>query len=352
MEKHYEMFWDCQFCGTTKLLGKTHRFCVNCGAPQNPASRYYPSDAEKIAVEDHIFVGVDVTCPACGQLNAGGSEFCQQCGSPLKEGKLAQTLEGQTVATGTAFEGSGSRDIVKEKFDAENKPKNDDKGGISRTTIAIIVGVIGLIIFGIWFFTRTQNVTALVTGHEWERVISVQEYKRYSVESWWDIRPAGDNASMGLCRESQRSTRQIPDGESCNTVRTDRGDGTFSEQNVCVPKYRSEPVYDRLCNWQVSNWVDDRSVPTSGGLNDEPVWGEPNLNCANQITLGCERESGRGEDYNLLLSATIDSEAYAYKCPLPQNEWAEVRIETAFTLDVSVADKRQARCDTLKRAGS
>jgi hypothetical protein len=27
----YEMFWDCGFCGTTRLLGKTHRHCPGCG---------------------------------------------------------------------------------------------------------------------------------------------------------------------------------------------------------------------------------------------------------------------------------------------------------------------------------
>jgi len=53
------MLWDCEFCGTKKLLGKTHRFCPNCGAQQDPKARYFPSDEEKVAVKDHVYVGVD-----------------------------------------------------------------------------------------------------------------------------------------------------------------------------------------------------------------------------------------------------------------------------------------------------
>jgi hypothetical protein len=54
-EAVYEMIWDCKFCGQKKLLGLTHRFCAGCGAPQDPASRYFPPDSEKVAVHDHEF---------------------------------------------------------------------------------------------------------------------------------------------------------------------------------------------------------------------------------------------------------------------------------------------------------
>ncbi len=111
----YEMLWDCQFCGAKGNLGLSHRFCPNCGAPQNPDSRYYPSDEEKVAVHDHVFVGVDVTCPACNELNSAAAEFCGQCGSPLTEGARAKTLSSETASAGQAFQSSGSRDVVKER---------------------------------------------------------------------------------------------------------------------------------------------------------------------------------------------------------------------------------------------
>ena len=31
-ETYYEMLWDCTQCGTTGLLGTTHRHCPSCGA--------------------------------------------------------------------------------------------------------------------------------------------------------------------------------------------------------------------------------------------------------------------------------------------------------------------------------
>ena len=115
----YEMLWDCQYCGTKKNLGLTHRFCPNCGAPQNPDSRYFPSDDEKVAVHNHRYVGVDVTCPACSELNSGASEFCSQCGAPLTEAAEARRLQEEWRKEGQRFVSSGSRDVVKEKFDAE-----------------------------------------------------------------------------------------------------------------------------------------------------------------------------------------------------------------------------------------
>lgn len=348
--KHYEMLWDCQFCGTKKLLGKTHRFCASCGAPQNPDARYFPSDTEKVAVEDHEFVGADVTCGACNYLNSASAEFCVQCGAPLQGGKVASTLGEQSRALHEVFDTSGSRDIVKEKHDAEMQRIAGDsdagKSNIGRT-LMIVAGVIALLVGAFIFFTRTEERIALTTGHEWERVITLERYDRFTTQSWRDTPPAGDNVSMsfGSCVRQQRSTRQVPDGETCRTVRTDRGDGTFSEQNVCTTNYRSEPVYDDWCTWTGTNWQFDRDVRTTGGLSDAPAWGEFTLNCAGQRTVGCQRESNRTEQYLLQLK----SEEFAYKCPLPQEEWQSVPIEAAFSLQVLAIDNSQAKCETLTR---
>jgi hypothetical protein len=43
MTKTYEMLWDCGYCATRALLGKSHRFCPSCGAPQDPIERYQAS---------------------------------------------------------------------------------------------------------------------------------------------------------------------------------------------------------------------------------------------------------------------------------------------------------------------
>lgn len=351
-ERHYEMLWDCQYCGTNKLLGKTHRHCPNCGAAQNPDSRYYPSDDEKVAVEDHVYVGADKICPACSGLNTAAAEFCGNCGSPLTDAARAKTLEEQSNGAGEAFQTTGSRDVTKEKFDAEMQrigvqPKPGEKsGGIGIRGIAII-GVIILVIGGIIFaLTATREATVVVAGHSWEREIRIEQYNNFTVQSWQDAPPIGDEIFMvpGTCVDRQRSTRQVPDGEECRTVRTDRGDGTFSERQECRTVYRSEPVYDRWCTWTGKKWDYLRSVTTNGqNVSESPFWGEVSLNCANQRSVGCEREASREEEYMVL----FNGDGNEYRCPFPQNEWENIRLESIWTVQVRRVDASAANCDSL-----
>ena len=352
--KVYEMQWDCQFCSTKKLLGKTHRFCPNCGAPQNPESRYFPSDEEKVAVEDHVFVGVDLTCKSCGELNSAASQFCEQCGAALTEGVAAPTLGEQLRAEGEQFESSGSRDVVKERFDAEmervgvtGKSKGGPNWKIILLVAALLVAICGVVIF----LTSTTPTTVVAVGHEWERSILVENYETFRVNSWRDSRPAGDNVSivLGSCRQEQRSTNRVPDGQECTTRRVDQGDGTFREVEDCQTRYREEPVYDDMCTWSGQSWQAARSIDTRGsGLSPEPAWGALNLNCEGQRRLGCERESSRSENYLLVLRGDEDR---LYRCDLPQAEWATAAIESAWTLEIYRVDANNANCGTLARAG-
>jgi hypothetical protein len=349
--KTYEMLWDCQFCSTKKLLGKTHRFCPNCGAPQNPAARYYPDDSEAVAVEDHVFVGKDKTCGSCGQLNAGNAEFCQQCGSPLTNAKEATTVDdaGGSVADGASFLTTGSRDVSKEKFDAEmervgvTKKKNS---GINKWVIGGIAAVVLLVIAAIAALFWTKETTALVTGHTWEREIRIDQYDNFTEQSWWDIVPAGDGVIRGLCVEKQRSTRQVPDGEECSNRRVDNGDGTFRTERQCSTKYRSEPVYDDWCTFSGRRWDYERSVTTSGkSVSEAPIWGNVTLKCNGQSTIGCEREAGRSEEYLVHFKG---EENVTFQCGMPQIKWESVRVESVWTVRVRVLDKDAADCDTLK----
>lgn len=349
--KTYEMLWDCQFCGTKKLLGKTHRFCPTCGAPQNPASRYYPDDSEAVAVEDHVFVGKDKTCGSCGQLNAGNAEFCQQCGAPLSSAKEAQTLNPDDwAAAGSARQSSGARDVVKEKFDAEMErvgvTKRKNTGGVNKWVL-IGLGVLAVLVIGVIVALMWQReTTVLATGHSWEREIRVEQYNNFTEQSWWDIMPPGDNVIRGLCTDRQRSTRQVPDGQECRDRRVDQGDGTYRTERECTTKYRSEPVYDRWCTFTGQRWNYTRSVTTQGqNVKETPYWGELTLQCAGQRSVGCEREAGRNETYNVEFTGDKDIKYY---CPFPQAEWEQIRIESLWTVNVRVLDQDAADCSSLK----
>lgn len=350
--KTYEMLWDCQFCSTKKLLGKTHRFCPNCGAPQNPAARYYPEDSEAVAVEDHVFVGRDKTCGSCAQLNAGDAEFCQQCGSPLTSAKEATTVDDSAgwVGDGVQRLSTGSRDVTGEKFAAEMErvgvTKKKNSGGINKWVIGGIAVVAVLVIAAVVALFWTKETTALVTGHSWQREIRIEQYDSFVEQSWDDVVPIGDDVIRGMCTQKQRSTRQIPDGEECSNRRVDQGDGTFRTERQCTTKYRSEPVYDSWCTYTGKRWNYERSVTTTGkSISETPAWGNVTLNCNGQRSIGCEREASRSEEYLVHFKGEED---VTFQCGMPQPQWESVRIESVWTVQVRVLDADAADCATLK----
>jgi rubrerythrin/ribosomal protein L40E len=344
----YQMLWDCQYCGTTKLLGKTHRYCPNCGAAQEPDARYYPADDEKIAVEDHEYVGADVVCPNCDALNSGAAEYCGMCGAPLSEGARARTLEAQTRASGQAFMSSGSRDVEQEEFDAEMervgvKPKEGAKPGTPKWLLGVIllavVACIGLIVI----FTRTSEASVVLAGHSWEREIAVEQYAPIEDDAWCDSMPSG---AYNISRQEEiRDYRQVADGEDCTTRRVDQGDGTFREEEVCETRYRDEPVYDTHCYYTVNQWVTERTALSSGDNQGIlPIWPEANLNCAGTQRVGCEREANRTEHY--ILHLRNPESGADYTCEVDLDVWQAAEVDSRWNLEVGAVDGA-ARCNTL-----
>jgi hypothetical protein len=353
-EKHYEMQWDCQFCGTKQLLGKTHRFCPTCGAPQNPESRYFPPDSDKVAVEDHELVGADVTCPACGGLNAGSAVHCGNCGASLEGGEQAGSITGDRWTDPDAIGEKyyQSRDVMHEKHErdmaaagvttpaaasaAKRRPPKNRRGGIIIG--AVIAAIVGLIALGM----QTNDVDVVVSGHEWERTIQIEEYKTLREGSWQNSVPSSSRNRR--CYEKQSGTNRIPDGEDCRTVRRDNGDGTFSERQECTTRYREEPVYDTWCDYDIDRWVNGRVVRTSGdSLRDTPYWGDADLRCTGQ-RVGCEREGNQNEQYTVMFRG----DGNTYRCTYrDEQEWASIPIESAWTLPVYTFGG--AACDDLER---
>ncbi len=118
---------------------------------------------------------------------------------------------------------------------------------------------------------------------------------------------------------------------------------------MCRTRYRDEPVYADKCYYTIDRWSYARSVFARGESRQEaPYWPEPNLACAGQARIGCERESGRQETYRLHLKAS-DGDA-TYTCGVERAEWDNAAIESLWTLEVGVIGG-EPRCDTLQRAG-
>jgi hypothetical protein len=288
------MLWDCAYCGTRKLLGKTHRFCPGCGAPQDPGRRYFPGDADKVAVEDHIYVGADRHCPACDSPMAATAQHCTQCGSPMA-GAVEVRRVGETAsapeAAPQAVAAPQAAPVAAPLFGSEQAPPRRRRwgliGGLLAAGTAAVVSVL------LW----TRPVTATVTGHEWERTIAIESFGPRSTSDWCSAMP-GDAYRVSRSRR-ERETRQVADGEDCSTVRVDLGDGTFREEQQCQTRYRSEPVYDDWCEYTVDRWSASREVKAAG-RDLSPSWPPTGIVRTGQCH-GCEREGSRKEKYRVML---------------------------------------------------
>lgn len=292
-EKTYEMLWDCKYCGQRKNLGLSHRHCPNCGAPQDPAARYYPSDAEKIAVQDHPYFGADVLCPACRAPNSRNAKCCVQCGSPLANAVDVRLQQDQVVGAPPGPPAGAAPAAV----------------GKRRSPLVIvlpILGVLALVGVGIFFLLRTRAGSFTVVDKTWERTIDVEQLSMAHGSAWCDSLPSGARA-LSRHRE-QRSTKQIPDGQTCVTRRKDQGNGTFKEVQECTPKFRDEPVMDDRCDYEAQVWTVERTASSKGGANEAPSWPPTNVTGVGCSSLGCEREGKRVETYHVKLREPTSGE--------------------------------------------
>ena len=338
----YQMLWDCRFCGTEKLLGVDHRHCPNCGAAQDPAWRYFPSEEDMIPVEDHEFVGADRICPACSQPNSAAATYCVACGADLSTGEVAPVQGVRELGT----EGAASdtkRDVVLDNFQAEMaRVQTEEKAkeraqpvflGLTKTHLIIIGALVAVaLVCGAIFYAVTYRKagTGTVQSATWERVVEIEEFAPVRDEAWRDRVPGG--AYNLSCRERQRDTRRVEAGqhEECSDV--DQGDGTFRRECRTVIDYRDEPVYDDFCDYTVDLWVPSRSVRAEGaGASDAPAW--PVFSLSAGSGLGAEREGDRREVYEVVIE--VDGERHT--CEVPDlATWEQFSEGSAVSLELTL----------------
>jgi predicted nucleic acid-binding Zn ribbon protein len=285
-EGFYEMLWDCDHCGTQGLLGNSQRHCPECGAPQNPDKRYFPSPEQQKRIEGHSYEGADRHCPACNAPMAAKANNCDKCGSPLDGSKEV-------------------RGVISAPAPTRKR----------RRIWPYIVGALVVIGVVIWFFfIRTRDAEVTVTAHRWERVVTVEQYGDYDESAWRDQVPA--DASVPVCHRRQRSTRKVQTGEECHTEKVDKKDGTFEQVRRCRPTYRDEPVDDDWCSFRVRRWKQVNSVRAAGS-GIQPVWPAQLPAADSPATLGAMRSGARKE--TLILDFGGDS------CDVNDATWKKYR---------------------------
>lgn len=348
----YQMLWDCKYCGQKKLLGLTHRFCANCGGPQDPGARYFPSDEEKIAVHDHPYVGADVTCPACRQPMSRAAKCCTNCGSPIDKGSAVALRSDVVVPAPGGLPGSNPAiptGHVAPGFTAgppggaaagAPEPAKSRGGLVFGIVAAIVAGLVGLLLVAIFW---KREATLDVTAHTWERTVEVERFDVARRSAWCDELPFG--AREVARHREKRSTKQVKDGETCQTRKKDRGDGTYKEVRECTPRYRDEPVMGDRCEYEITEWHPVRTLAERGSsLKDTPRW--PVASLRSGTCLGCEREGARKETYTLRFVDRRSGEEAT--CNLAQNRWAATPDGARFKAKVRVMTGG-VDCDALER---
>jgi hypothetical protein len=297
----YEMVWDCRYCGARKLLGLSHRHCPNCGAQQDPSARYFPPEHEKVAVQNHEFVGADTQCRYCGGASSKRAHHCGQCGAPLAEGAAVaarEALELQPLAATRTSE----------------PPPRPLWKILVPVSALVMVAVIVLLL--VW----KKQQSFVVASHSWRRTIDVERFGPSRESDWCSELPAG--ATDVTRRRERHGTRRVADGEDCHARKQDRGDGTFKEEQVCTPRLKDEPVYEDKCEYVVFKWSKLREERREGAaVRAVPDWPVVALARAGCSLPGCEREGARAETYTVVLK---DAAGETYRCDLPENAWSSL----------------------------
>jgi hypothetical protein len=323
----YEMLWNCEFCGAQKLLGKTHRHCPQCGAAQDPSSRYFPPDDEKVAVQDHVYFGVDWKCESCQTPNSNASAFCGNCGN--------------------SKDGAGRVKLAHEQADKESKQaaapppepeRSGGKGKIIGCCAIFFVAAVALFCAVSMFWTKSESLT--VAGHSWERTIQVEEFTAASDADWCDDVPA--KAYDITESRKERETKKIPDGQDCKTKNVDNGDGTFRQEEECTPRYREEPVYDEWCKFTIDKWTNGR-VARASGQDLSPSWPDAGAKTCTTVRKGCQREGARSETYTVTLKGGGDT----HTCDFPEAKWRGLADGATVSAEVSMVSGG-LQCSTVK----
>ncbi|HHO52112.1 MAG TPA: hypothetical protein ENK18_14865 [Deltaproteobacteria bacterium] len=353
----YQMLWDCSQCDTQKLLGVDHRFCPACGAPQDPESRYYPSEEDKVhADESNRYSGADLACPSCDTPNAAAAVHCVACGAPMEGGvevvrRSEQDAETDDSASAARKEHRDARkEAQRERMAAMGgaPPPDEEASGPGRAGLFLGLGLGGLMLAGLGtlvagvavvlclgMFFSSSPTTLVVQSHRWERSVEIEAKKAVTERAWRNEVPPG--ARSLSCKREVRDTKQVKDGEDCKKVRVDNGNGTFTEKNRCTPRYKEEKIFDDKCSFKIDRWTVTKTERANGtSTKDKISWPKVKLS-------GGQREGERKETYTVSLKGA-DGESTS--CAVSESTWRSMKEGSRWSGEV--ARIGGLRCSSLK----
>lgn len=306
-EQTYEMLWDCAYCGASKLLGVTQRYCPECGAAQDPDKRYFPADDDKVTLEDHRYVGADRMCPYCNEAQSAAAKHCTACGGDFEGAKQASLKQEQLLGpSGEPAQAHAAAPASKASGEA---PKQASNSGPSR--LAMVLGLLALVLISLvlvnTFWTKEAKVE--VSGLSWTRSIAIESYREFEDKGPCNKVPAGAKVL------SRKKGKKV-----CKKRRVDQGDGSFKEKKECTkPK--------EVCTYRARAWKKVRSVKQTGGVGDAPAWPATNIRRHGQCK-GCERPGAKTEVYRVKFKDTKSKKVHG--CTFDQNKWKSFKVGTQY----------------------
>lgn len=364
-----ERKWDCPSCGSVGVLGR-HKHCPNCGKSRGTTPTYLPENAPVVTdagLLDLAHAGSDWNCNHCGSSNRGDSHFCTSCGAqkgsspsnPVRVEPYGDDDAPVSISDLMSNDGDypsltsepekpkrGHPELTDWPSYPEKRKSLPRRGSAKLLVILLAVAVIGFLIFKAF---QPYDVPVTVDQFAWSRVIDIQEYRTVR-EGDWSIPPNGRYVSqeqrvhhyVEVFDHYEYDTEEYACGSRTYTCGSrDLGNGfsedveceetTYCEREVRREVTRSEPVYQTWYAYDIDRWVYSHNVPTAGSNRNDPppFWGNFTLNCANEVALGCERESARRETYTVTF---VDAEGETYSLQETMDDWLLYKSGGAYTL--------------------
>lgn len=345
-----EGLWDCQYCGSTGILGR-HKVCPNCAKSRPAGTRFYlPEDAKAVetdALKEKAKIGPDWICEFCGSSNAADSEVCRHCNA-LRE-SVSPQQKVQAFAPGQAPR-SGDM-TVPDPHEVHRQPQAQPAKARPKwlfPAIGIFV-VLACLIGGMMLF-GSDALEANVESMSWERSVVVEELQTV-VEEGWEL-PEGarlisqseeirefNPVIVGYETKERQVSERVQVGERTYVCgERDLGNGFFEDIECTEPVYETQqrtetyeepvyqqvPVYATKYEYEIDRWVATRTEREAGDDN-QPYWPELALQPN-------EREGEREEAYSIVFR---DGDGERYELPFPYEEWITFESRGQYTLQVN-----------------
>ena len=293
--------WDCNDCGTSKipawvkvmrandkedLAQVTH--CPNCGNAKEAHEKYYgdweydsKGQISNATADDIVGAGPGKTkakkaaesdetyCGFCGTIHETSGVKCGSCGAP----PMDELVDKSTVGTRQAPHkprsqpGAGAR-----SGSGHLSSGNKSSGGSSgETTTAggfpykyLGYGAVGSALGGTaYYFFRSEDVEAVVTGMSWEHKVTLEKRVIVSKRGWKSSIPSA-GFDIANCRDEFSHNDQVACGSEDYTISgscySSSSNGITTE--TCTPDstgsrtvYCDDPVYLPRCDYKIPEWV-------------------------------------------------------------------------------------------------